>query len=55
MAEKKRTKQNKKTTLEAKGPFGGNVFKNAARYTFLYITFSLYTLSDLGYSSNLIG
>ena len=52
---KKRTKQNQKTTLEAKGPFGGNVFKNAARYTFLYITFSLYTLSDLGYSSNVIG
>ena len=52
---KKRTKQNKKATLEAKGPFGGNVFKNPARYTFLYITFSLYTLSDLGYSSNVIG
>ena len=35
VAEKK--KGRKIETLEAKGPFGGNVFKNPARYTFLYI------------------
>ena len=34
VAEKKKRKIE---TLEAKGPFGGNVFKNPARYTFLYI------------------
>ena len=36
---KKKQKEKKKTTLEAKGPFGGNVFKNLARYTFLCITY----------------
>ena len=31
-------KKKKKKTFEAKGPFGGNVFKNPARYTFLCIS-----------------
>ena len=41
VAQKKpKTKEKKKEkTLEAKGPFGGNVFKNLVRYTFLYITY----------------
>ena len=42
VAEKKnQTNKQTKKTLEAKGPFGGNVFKNPARYTFLCITFSI--------------
>ena len=31
-------KKKKKKPLEAERPFGGNVFKNPARYTYLYIT-----------------
>ena len=46
VTEKKKTanqqkKKTKKKTLEAKGPFGGNVFKNPDRYTFLCIIFSI--------------
>ena len=42
---KKKKKKRKENTLEAKGLFGGNVFKNLARYTFLYITYIRHTVT----------